>query len=201
MQLEHLFLALALCSVAACGGSSETGASGAGGEGGAGSGSSSSGASTEDPCGGCPEGELCRFVDPGRESPNFRCGGDRVCQPKPEIPCTTDPPRPYCGCDGQVHASECAAYDAGQDVGPAGCEPPEGYFPCGGAFCRKGSEICLHEDVDGFPPSSYDVCEPLPEGCDAGDCDCILGAAECVGSKAGCSGDEASGVTVRCGPR
>jgi hypothetical protein len=54
---------------------------------------------------------------------------------------------PVCGCDGEVHASQCAAQLAGADQGGWSCQAaqgPPGTFPCGMFFCDAATELCRH---------------------------------------------------------
>ena len=60
----------------------------------------------------------------------------------------------------------CMASAAGVDVADGGgCTAPEGYFPCGYAFCDGATEYCQVAVSDVFPlPDTYS-CLPLPELC------------------------------------
>lgn len=147
-----------------------------------------------EPCGGlaglkCGATEYCDFV-------NNRCGdGDQqgTCKPRPQAcPLVIGPP--ICGCDGQVHTGECAAYVTGTDLNASGRCPLEStQFACGYAQCELAMQYCQHTR----PASGPEVfaCVSLPSTCAGGpSCGCLTG--EPCGTR--CTGDAQSGLTLTC---
>lgn len=134
-------------------------------------------------CGGrggatCKQDEYCDF-------PDDQCGSnDRpgVCRPRPGL-C---PPlyAPACGCDGQVHGSDCGAMSEGQDISAlGGCQPPSGYFACGSVFCMEDAEYCQRTTADVAGTADAYACRALPAACSTRpSCDCVASepcAADC----------------------
>jgi hypothetical protein len=81
---------------------------------------------------------------------------------------------PVCGCDGQVHTSQCAAQLAGVDLSGWACQAaqgPVGSFPCGIYFCDAATEVC--RDQHGDACDHWFACEPRDPACPPpGDADC-----------------------------
>ena len=116
------------------------------------------------------EGTLCN-EDGGPLCPSgFYCRGEcsysfpSQCTSAPET-CEEVSPRPSCGCDGQVYASQCEARRAGVEPGGE-CDPslwPEGLFPCKTTFCDLASEYCMQQLVAGEFLMVY--CDDMPLEC------------------------------------
>lgn len=102
---------------------------------------------------------------------------------------------PVCGCDGSVYPSQCAAQQAGADIGawadategPRCTSTPAGRFLCGPWFCDPDVSYCDYGigDVGDRSVSS----QPWPSSC-AGhkDCKCLEGLPaywKCSGGAAG----------------
>jgi hypothetical protein len=103
--------------------------------------------------------------------PDASCGKGSLAGSCQTIPasCSGGGP-PVCGCDGQTHASACAASLAGVDVSASGaCAAPAGTFPCGPLFCQISGEVC--RKVPSSPPAY--ACVTAPPGCPTG-CNCDL---------------------------
>jgi hypothetical protein len=126
----------------------------------------------------CAAAELCVFAD-------HSCGvsgRSGACAPRPSE--CTEEDRPICGCDGDLHASQCSAASAGVDVDFLGeCELPGGAFACGFSFCIHGDEYCLEQG--GAMPSFQ--CLALPPVCQPPDCSCITTCCGC--DNASCCSD------------
>jgi hypothetical protein len=116
-------------------------------------------------CGGqsCSASQLC-------DDPSNQCGQFASTCVETPTSCPAEAPQ-VCGCDGQVHASACAARQAGVDVDSRGsCTAPGGTFPCGEIFCTEGSEYC--HALSGTP--TLYSCRPFPEACGGTPtCDCL----------------------------
>jgi hypothetical protein len=115
----------------------------------------------------CASDEYCDWLD-------NKCGtvpDTPMCRPRPEDCGTGDP---VCGCDGEVHPSECAANVAGTDLGEFTCEPPAGMFACGTHLCTSEAELCQNIPSDGSAPAAFWLCLTTPPGClDNWSCACI----------------------------
>lgn len=131
-----------------------------------------------DPCG---PGEYCAYT-PGLCGKGKRPG---TCEPRPES-CST-PGEPVCGCDGQVHASACAAHAAGVDLavmGGCGHTVP-GFAACGAHYCDARTSYCEIDLSDVLEPPTDYVCKALPPSCvpDAGvaqECSCFPQGTRCL---------------------
>lgn len=151
-------------STAGQGGGTSTGGAGAGGTGGGLLTTSNPFCSSAAECG---EGQFC-------DDPSNLCftGGQGVCDPVE--PCANK--GPVCGCDGAIHETDCAAFQAGVDVSTTGCEVPPGQFACGIFLCETGAQACFH--YVGF--ATYDACEDYPAVCDPPSCACFPDYCQCV---------------------
>lgn len=144
---------------------SSTGASTGSSSGSSGGASSSTGVETGGPvsCGGkeCGGGEYCDWTGNSCGDADWDEG---ACMTSPDA--CDQVYAPVCGCDGEVYSNACMASAAGVDVADGGgCTAPEGYFPCGYAFCDGATEYCQVAVSDVFPlPDTYS-CLPLPELC------------------------------------
>ncbi len=115
----------------------------------------------------CGAGQYCSY-------PDFACGTSDVAGHCVDIPSSCGTGTATCGCDGLVHASECAA--SMQSADPSlvtNCATPSGSFACGPYFC-KTSQICketltLGQAIGG---QQY-ACVDAPAGCTTG-CGCNL---------------------------
>jgi hypothetical protein len=145
-------------------------------------------------CGGfagamCAATEYCDY-------PDNRCGiadGPGTCKRRPDA-CPALIGRPVCGCDGNVHSSDCITYSDGFDLNANGCTVPTGSFACGYAVCSLATQYCQRDTK----PADGDVytCMTLPQGCSAGAPTC-----ECLRSEpcsVSCSGNEKVGFTLTC---
>lgn len=103
---------------------------------------------------------------------------------------------PVCGCDRKVYPSECAAHEAGVDIGGANAGQelcahdltPAGTFACGPFFCAAAGSYCAYGDGDTGDRST--VCKPLPQACGGtGSCNCMT-----LSSQDTCSEVEGNGV-------
>jgi hypothetical protein len=129
---------------------------------------------------GCSAPEVCTATLPCPfnsycDLPDDSCGKASLlgtCKPIP-MGCPPDKPM-VCGCNGTVYESLCAASAGGVDIdGNDGCDVPFGLFPCGGLFCKVGSEVCRQTTTLGAQvPDAYD-CVLIPAGCGDG-CSCKL---------------------------
>lgn len=145
-------------------------------------------------CGGfvprsCAADEFCDYTD-------NTCGiadGEGACKKKPGA-CPAIVGRPVCGCDGNVHSSDCTAYRDGTDLNANGCAVPSGSFACGYAVCSLQTQYCRHEIKP--PAADLYTCITLPQACPAGaaTCDCLR--SEPCGTT--CSGNERAGLTLVC---
>lgn len=147
-------------------------------DGGTGDASTTPEANDPDPllCGGayrspCATDKYCAYLD--------GCGTAGHCRPR-EQTCTTE--SPVCGCDGQTHASECAAAASGVGLAHEGPCLSE-HFPCGDFVC-DGASYCLDATANRSDPDQQRfVCLPLPDGCTSCACADALGAACYVGAR------------------
>lgn len=147
-------------------------------------------------CGGragatCKDTEYCDF-------PTDSCGSNDsqgVCRSRPLL--CSPIYEPACGCDGVALGSDCDVRSQGQDISAAGgCDAPEGYFACGGAFCAAGVDYCerIVADVEGTADNYR--CLPIPTQCqDNPDCECLAG--ETCGSE--CASEQGN-PTLTCRP-
>ena len=123
----------------------------------------------------CPDAQYCDF-------PNDDCGvfgGAGTCRERTNDPC---PPGGVgaCGCNGDQAFNGCDLSNAGTDINRyGGCLleliGAEGFL-CGHMNCDAESEYCYiaMNDVAGpNEPDFFARCEPLPAGCEQGDCDCL----------------------------
>jgi hypothetical protein len=145
-------------------------------------------------CGGfaagrCAATEYCDYA-------NNQCGiADQTgtCKPRPEA-CPLIAGRPVCGCDGNAHASECAAYADGVDLNARGtCAAPSGWFECGYLQCNVMTQYCVHEPHTS--PSETYTCAVLP-ACGSSPPTCACLASEPCGNT--CSGVGTTGLTLTC---
>jgi hypothetical protein len=147
-------------------------------------------------CGGfagvqCPANEWCDF---GRND----CGGTDgtgTCRARPTS--CDDRFDPVCGCDNQVHANECDAQAAGQDLNAFGsCPLDTDRFACGFRACLVGFEFChvFGNDIGGEPDGF--TCTGLPACAGLSDCDCLR--SEGIACAEQCEGSPATGLTVTC---
>ena len=95
-----------------------------------------------------------------------------TCKAPPES-CPADAGPPVCGCDGVLYASKCHLRMANVLIGPAaGCEAPEGFFPCGADYCQLEQHYC--EFTIGHGQLETYFCRELPPSClSATDCSCV----------------------------
>jgi hypothetical protein len=119
---------------------------------------------------------------------SVHCAGDRICVTN-NYWCVETPPvgaidigsgcearpagcahegPPACGCDGVVYEDQCAANEAGTDIGAGACSTdatPVALFPCGPFFCDAGTSYGY--DGEGDTGDRYFFCHPLPATCGA----------------------------------
>ncbi len=146
-------------------------------------------------CGGflalrCTDREYCDYE-------NNLCGladGSGVCKPRPDFcPAVVGPL--ICGCDGQVHPSDCITYQTGTDFNAHGsCDVPAGDFACGYTLCDLQTQYCKHEVKSG----AADVfsCVALPAACTSATPACACLSREMCGTS--CAGDARVGLTLTC---
>jgi hypothetical protein len=196
--LASTILALATCIVmTGCDdGSSPDGGGGAEVGGGADGGGGSAEPGLGEACvaDSCSEDQFC-------DDPYHRCGGHSEdgstfgsCALR-SIECPQGVP--VCGCDGQVYADACLAYEAGLDIhgrepGDSACGDeltPAGRFACGPWYCDASTSYCFYGIGD---TEDLDVeCRELPDDCaGVGSCDCVP-----ANSLAECELVEGNGVT------
>jgi len=128
----------------------------------------------------CPDGTYCRYPDHG-------CGAGGwvgTCVARPTS-CADASLAPSCGCDGVVHASECAVRASGTDLALAGCSAPPDAFACGHLYCRT-DEYCL---TRGSGLGATYECRPAG-GCSL--CLCLDGLLSCLGGSCSTSGGNLS---------
>jgi len=132
----------------------------------------------------CPDGAFCDFQD-GSCGANGAVG---TCTP------TSDgaggPLMPVCGCDGMTYDNAAFAAFYGVSVKSQGpCQP----FACGPLTCDPTTQYCANSpDIQQPAPPQYS-CQPLPTGCGVNpSCDCLDNI---CGS---CSGEPATGLTKYC---
>lgn len=115
----------------------------------------------------CGAGQTCSY-------PDFACGTTDVAGHCVDIPKSCGSGTATCGCDGQVHPSQCDATMASADPSlVTNCSTPPGTFACGPYFCKAG-QIC-RETTDLSQPiggQAYTCVDP-PAGCMTG-CGCDL---------------------------
>jgi hypothetical protein len=122
----------------------------------------------------CGADEVCIRSSPECHDEDVDGGSsDARCGARPET-CSSDGP-PVCGADGRVYDSACLAHRDGIPTAGGGgsCDPPEGTFQCGEAFCDVASEACVTQfsDCDDIP---FAECMPRPAECAEDDCACIF---------------------------
>jgi hypothetical protein len=146
------------------------------------------------PCGNsaCLPGQFCDWRIEMCGKPPYPDPGD--CHDPGEA-CELD--RPICGCDGELHLNECDAHAQGIDAYWEGaCSSLDGWFRCGGKYCRRWLEICSLEPVDTGGGSSS--CSPA-FSCDGGPlCDCLIGPCTQNSFNASCYDDGQGAVTRAC---
>jgi hypothetical protein len=96
----------------------------------------------------CPSGKRCA-IDP------TTCSGTPTC-----LECKDGP---FCGSDGKVYASDCAAAEVGVMGGDA-CQAPAGMVPCESYFCDATTEVCTNV---GFFVSACVPCSTMGHVCGA----------------------------------
>jgi hypothetical protein len=113
-----------------------------------------------------PDAPLCVFAA-------FDCGDTSVgsCV-KPPMPQDVTCPANgfYCACDGQVYENACMPLAEGIDLSLSHCKNDQTTAGAGYAWCVNGSVAV----VDPSEPRYRQYrCEPVPNGCDGGDCNCL----------------------------
>ncbi|MBX3162704.1 MAG: hypothetical protein KF773_42475 [Deltaproteobacteria bacterium] len=147
-------------------------------------------------CGGFG-GKACgptEFCDLGTNS----CGTSDesgVCLPRPMGCPDLLVPDFVCGCDGQVHTSECDANAAGVDVDAQGrCMVPPGRFACGFRQCMLETQYCEEQISDIGGQGNTFTCKPMPTCPGPANCSCL--AQQPCG--ASCTGSAAKGFRLTC---
>lgn len=93
---------------------------------------------------------------------------------------------PVCGCDGTVYPSQCAAYQAGVDIGgptptqaPYCDSTPAGRFPCGPWYCDPKVTFCEYREHD--EGVRWPACAAWPAPCVGQEsCGCLVGFDSCT---------------------
>jgi hypothetical protein len=142
-------------------------------------------------CGGlipveCKPTEYCDYADNS-------CGiadAPGICKRRPDACPLVD--RPVCGCDGQIHSSDCIAFSDGFDLSAnGGCSLPATSFACGYAVCELSTQYC-RRDVKATDDADVYQCVNLPQACTS--CPCLR--SEPCGES--CTGDARTGLTLTC---
>ncbi|AUX22300.1 uncharacterized protein SOCEGT47_028010 [Sorangium cellulosum] len=130
--------------------------------------SSSGGTVTCSPSDACPAGSWCEYEEELCEQPASATG---VC-----VSASCEDGVRYCGCDGNVYPSSCAAHLAGTHVTEA-AHCSNGTFACGDKSCKEHIEVC--DKLSLLDGGAVFECRPLPAGsrCEGGiaSCECITG--------------------------
>ena len=148
-----LVFAASAALVAACSGSGAGGGTaghpGTGGQSSSGTGGASVGT------GGHGGGANCATCTAGQ-----RCDVFNTCQ-YPPVPyaCVACQQRPYCGSDGKVYDSECAAIAVGAKPGFS-CAAPPGRYACGAYYCDASNEDCGSFSPIGLAAFAEAACVP-----------------------------------------
>ncbi|MEZ4222957.1 MAG: hypothetical protein R3B13_18585, partial [Polyangiaceae bacterium] len=166
--------------VAAASGVGAASSGGVGASGGTGNGGGTGGESPDWPsCGKevCGAEEFCDFMYDFCSIRPDQGGGPDLSRSCKKRDSTCDSATPVCGCDGVTYASQCAAQQAGVDIG--GPVPGEsskcavilpGHFPCGPLFCDASTSYCRYRYGDAG--DRFVECVDWPPNC-AGTCACV----------------------------
>ncbi|WP_437970952.1 hypothetical protein WMF04_17440 [Sorangium sp. So ce260] len=164
----HFIASSILLSLLGCGIAVEPGDSGPGSAS-SGASSASGGPSSCSPSDPCPAGAWCKYED---ERCERDAGATGTCVSE-----ECEDGIPYCGCDGNVYPSSCAAHLAGTYVTDAAlCS--EGTFACGDKSCKEHIEYCSRQIlvVGGY---TFECRTPsaTASSCEGGvvSCECLTG--------------------------